>query len=258
MHESRAILVTDMPAYDDVKQLQLASREGGFLEQFAGEEPHHRHMIVLANRGRVRSAFKGRYASERGDVYVEASGPWFGHYLDRIMQGRPWSPHVGYSNPIVGFDGVELPLRLAGEASIQLLGKHRLNPLMTRAAGSDSVVVWGADTLSKVDRGIQMGVGVVEMLLLRYAEFVVNKEGILNDLERGEERLSAKLGEFVAMNSGADKMFRSGSRVTVRVDYVKRSYDVSFDVLFRVLGEHALIRISGNEEGAREIEARRN
>ena len=258
VHESRAILVTDAPAYDAMKQLQGASREGGFLEQFAGDQPHHRHMIVLANRGRVRARFCGRHAAERDDVYADASGPWFGHYLDKIMQGRPWAPHVGYSNPIVGFDGVELPLRLAGESSIHLYGKHRINPLMTRAAGSTSVMVWGADTLSKADRGVQMGVGVVEMLLLRYAEFVVNKEGILNDLEEGEQRLSAKLGEFVAMNSGADRMFRAGSRATVKVDFEKRSYEVSFDVLFRVLGERAFVRISGDEQGTKEIEARRN
>src|SRR5207247_376216 len=92
VHDARAILVTDAPAYDNRDQLQLASREGGFLEQFAGEQPHHRHSIMLANRGRVRGRVAGRFAAEADDVYVDASGPWFGHYLDRIMQGRPWAP----------------------------------------------------------------------------------------------------------------------------------------------------------------------
>ena len=254
VHSACAVLITDAPEFERLEDLRLAAEPGALLEGYAGEEPRHRHMVLLGGRGVARKAFSGRSAKETKPVFVEASGPWFGHYLHNIKQNRPWLPHVGFSNPIVGMEGVELGLRLGGEANIKLFGKHRINPLILRSAESTDVLVWGADTLSKADRGVQIGVGVVEMLLLRYADYVVKKEGILNDLESGQKRLKDTLTEFLNENSGARKMFRAGSRVLVGVDYEKKSYDITFEVEFRQLGEKAFLRMTGTNSGPDKIE----
>jgi hypothetical protein len=250
VHDACAVLITDAPEFTRVEDLRLAEKD---LEQYAGTKPCHRHMVLLGGRGRARKGFKGQHAQEP-DVFVESSGPWFGHYLHNIKQGQPWMPQVGYSRPISGFDDVELGLRMGGEKNIALYGKHRINPLILSAHDSSRVLVWGADTLSQADgTGVQIGVGVVEMLLLRYAEFVINKEGILNDIEEGKQRLRDKLMKFLEINSGAGKMFMAGSSVKVEVDYATKTYDVSFEVKFRVLGEKAFVRMKGSNTGPTEI-----
>ena len=75
------------------------------------------------------------------------------------------------------------------------------------------VHVWGADTLYNKGRGAQMGVAVVETLLARYSEFVINKYGLLEDLDEARKVVEAMLAAFLAMNSGAGRMFLMPSRV---------------------------------------------
>ena len=61
------------------------------------------------------------------------------------------------------------------EALCDLFLRHRINPGILLSDGSDQVVVYGPDTLSKAGNGVQIGMAVVEMLLIRYAEWVVNQ-----------------------------------------------------------------------------------
>jgi hypothetical protein len=132
---------------------------------------------------------------------------------------------------------VDLLLRKDG---FQKLGEYRVNPLIRLADKSPLVVVQGADTLC---HGVQMGVAVVEMLVARYSERIANQDAILNDLEQGEEKLSKALSDFVNLNSGAGRMFRSGSRCEVHVDFDKRGFDIEFHLNFRELAESAVIHI---------------
>lgn len=244
VHKERAVLVSDAPSYGSLDELATAAMEGGLLESLAGEQVHHRHMVLVANRGRVRRAFQGRFAQESQSVHVPMSGPWFGGYLDNIARGLPWRPAIGYRNPIGGVDGVMLDLRLTDHDGYGLYLRHRLNPCILLSSGSRQVVIWGPDALSKSGRGVQIGVGVVEMLLARYAEWVVNKYGLLEDLEKAEETVRNKLAEFVVMNSGAGRMFRSGSRVRVEAVHTQRRLDIEFEILFREVAEKARVQIA--------------
>jgi hypothetical protein len=70
-------------------------------------------------------------------------------------------------------------------------------------------------------------------------------------LDQGEERLRKQLTDFVRLNSGADRMFRSESRVDVKVDYEARGFEVVFDLEFREVAERAVIRIQKSSEAAR-------
>jgi hypothetical protein len=247
VHDMRAVLVTDGPVYTNVSMLESASKDGGLLEQLKGEKIYHRHMIVLMNRGRVRKAFQGRAAKgvgEETDVFAEASGPWMGHYLKNILTGTPWLPHAGYSSDLAGFDGVEMDMKLGGARDINLVTKHRLNPIIRRSRDLDSpVVLWGAHTLSEADGGVQIGVGVIETLVARYAEWLMNKEGILNEVQKGRERLSRFLSEFIDKNSGPDRMFEFGSQPTVTVGEDGKSLDVELSLQIRQVTERGIITL---------------
>ena len=244
VHEHRAILITDGPPYKNLDSLRAASAEGGVLEALPGDEVHYRHTMVLANEGRARRRFVGRYAQENEDVYIPLSGAWFGSYLDNIVRGMPWKPPVGYRNPIVGIDGVRVDLLLRNRDGFSLYLRHRINPAIRLAAGSEQIVIWGPDALCRVDGGVQMGVAVVEMLLVRYAEWVVNQYGLLNDLDEAETVVRYKLAEFIKLNSGFGKMFRVGSRVEVTAKHEQRCLNVEFQLNFRELAERVVLRVS--------------
>src|SRR5262249_25113779 len=155
VHDARAVLITDGPVYTDVSLLEAASKDGGLLERLKGEKMHHRHMIVLMNRGRVRKAFQSKGAKETSDVYTEASGLGMRDFLKNVLTGTPWLPFAGSSSDIAGFDGVEMDMKLGGARDIGLVTKHRLNPIIRRARALDSpVVLWGAHTLSEADGGV--------------------------------------------------------------------------------------------------------
>ena len=244
VHEHRAILVSDAPDYSTMDQLRTASTEGGLLESIPGDEVHQRHTVLLANPGRARRRFRGRYAEEASDLYIPLSGCWFGTYLDNIARGLPWRPPVGYGNPLAGIDGVMLDLKLEQVDGFNLYLKHHLNPAIRLSHGSERVVIWGPDTLSKSGEGVQMGVAVVEMLMVRYAEWIVNQYGLLNELEEAEETVKVKLAGFVNLNSGANRMFKAGSRVSVTAIEETRELRIAFHLRFRELAERAVIRIS--------------
>ena len=244
VHAARAVLVTDAPSFDSLEDLEAASKEGGLLEKLSGEKVWHRHMVVIANKGRAREAFVGKYAREERDTWVPMSLPWFGSYLDNVAQGQPWKPACGYRNPIAGVDSTLLDLRLTDQEGFRLYLDHRLNPCILRASGSEDVVLWGADALSRSGKGVQIGVAVVEMLVARYTEWVINRYGILDELQESETVCGDKLSEFVTLNSGAGRMFRAGSKVSVKADLVERCLIVEFDLLFREVAERAQIRIN--------------
>jgi hypothetical protein len=227
-----------------MEKLQTSSAEGAILESLPGQEVFHRHMVLLGNRGRVRERFKGRYAEEKSDVFVPASGPWFGLYLDNIARGMPWKPAVGYQNPIVGFDDVMLDLRLSERDGYTLYLDHRINPCIHLAAGSSKIVVWGPDALSKVDGGVQIGVAIVENIIVRYAEWILNQYGLFDEMEKAQEVVREKLSRFMVANSGAGRMFRSGSRVEVTADEKSKTLEVEFQLLFREIVEKVVIRLS--------------
>jgi hypothetical protein len=257
VHDQRAVLVTDGPAFSTKDQLREASKDGGYLESIPGTETHKRHMIVLGNRGLAREGFRGKHAAEEGDVNVGLAAPWFGSYLDRIVQGEPWRPGVGYQNPIMGVEGVVLDLTLDDHEGTRLYGKHRINPCIRLSHGSKEIVVWGVDTLSKAGEGVQIGVGIVEMLVVRYAEWIVNKYGFGEDLEKAEDVVKGKLSRFVVENSGAGKMFRSGSSATVIANHETRELEINFNLRFREVAESATIRIlkSTRDRGRGALEA---
>jgi hypothetical protein len=247
VHDARAVLVTDGPVYTNVSMLESASKDGELLSRLKGVKLHHRHMIVLMNRGRVRKAFQGRAAKgvkEEADVYTEASGPWMGHYLKNILTGTPWLPHAGYSSDLAGFDGVEMDMKLGGARDINLVTKHRLNPIILRSRDLDSpVVLWGAHTLSEADGGVQIGVGVIEVLVARYAEWLMNQYGILNEVEKGRDRLESLLSDFIVKNSGPDRMFKFGSQPTVTVGEDGKSLDVELSLQIREVAERGTITL---------------
>lgn len=243
IHDHRALLISDAPEYDTMEQLRAASAEGGLLESLPGDKVHHRHMILLANQGRARRRFRGRFAEEKEDLHIPLSGPWFGTYLDNIARGKPWRPPVGYQNPLVGVDGVLLDLKLEQTDGFGLYMKHRLNPAIRLSHGSETIVIWGPDALSKTGTGVQMGVAVVEMIMVRYAEWIVNQYGLLNDLHEAEDVVGRKLSGFVNQNSGADRMFLAGSRVVVKANEERRELEIEFHLNFRELAERAVIRV---------------
>jgi hypothetical protein len=242
-HDHRAIFVGDGPPVDRMDKARAAAMPGGLFESLTGDAIHHRHMILVSVRGRARRRFVGRYAEEARDLYVPLGGPWFGMYLERIAAGEPWRPPVGYQNPIRGIDRVELDLRLKDGEGFKHFHRHRLNPAMPLSAGSESVVVWGCDTTSTADGGVQMGIAIVEMMVVRYSEWIVNQYGLNEELEKAEGMVRRKLSEFVVANSGAGRMFRSGSRVEVTGDLKTRSLVVNFNLLFREVAERAEIRL---------------
>ena len=240
----RALLITDAPPYNSIEKLRTASSEGGLLESLPGVETYHRHMVLLANRGRVRRRFEGKYASEEKDVYVPLSAPWFGMYLDNIVRGFAWKPAVGYQNPIAGIDGVELDLLLRAVDGYACYSDHRLNPAIRLAQGSETVVIWGPDALSKSNGGVQIGVALNELRVIRYAEWIVNQYGLLNDLDEAQRIVKDKLSRFVVANSGANRICRAGSRVQVTADHDKRCLNIDFHLLFREVAEKAVIKLS--------------
>jgi hypothetical protein len=243
VHDHRALLITDAPAYDHIDKLRDAARDGGLLEEIPGEEIYHRHTIMFGNRGRARTRFTGRHAAEKRDVLIPLSTPWFGQYMDRIVRGQPWRPPLGYMNPVAGIDSVELDLLLEEHDGFSLFSRHRINPCIRLSADSRQIVAWGPDTTSKNDGGVQIGVAVVEMILIRYAEWIINQYGLLDDLEKSEEIVGKKLGTFMVMNSGAGRMFLAGSRIQVQADARTRTLQVEFHVRFREVAERAQIRL---------------
>jgi hypothetical protein len=250
VHAGRAVLVTDAPRFKSMAEMEAA--KATILDKLPGTDPSLRHCIVLGNPGRARARFVGRHVHEATDVYCDATS-WFGLYLHHIAAGKPWKPPVGYWNVLADLDRTLVDLLLQRKSGIQLLSAFRVNPLILLADGAPHVVVWGADTLCK---GVQMGVGIVEMLMARYAEWVVNRDGILNDLEEGEDKLRRVLNGFVQLNSGKGRMFRSGSKVTVNVNHEKKGFEIVFELLFREVGEWAVVRIhKASEKDATELEA---
>jgi hypothetical protein len=89
-----------------------------------------------------------------------------------------------------------------------------------------------------------MGVAVVETLLARYSEFVINKHGMLEDLDEARDVVEGRLAAFLAMNSGADRMFLMPSRVRVSVDERTRTLLVRFRLRFREVTERAKIELT--------------
>lgn len=248
----RGVLVLDAPDFADGESLHAASSEGGVLEELPGPDVHHGRTIVIGNRVRARKGFAGRHASESSDVFIPASGAWLGTYLDNVVRGMPWRPAVGYGRPLAGVDAVEHDLLLHQHEGHLLYLKHHVNPCIRLAAGSARVVVWGPDTLSNVAGGVQIGVAVVENLLVRYTEWVVKKEGIFNELEEGQRQLSSMLNTFMRLNSGAGRMFRSGSSVRVTAHHDTRTLSVRYDLRFREVAERAVLtlkKVSGDEPG---------
>ncbi|HEV8700016.1 MAG TPA: hypothetical protein VGV60_01945 [Candidatus Polarisedimenticolia bacterium] len=244
VHEHRCILFSDAPSYDSLDKLRRASAEGGLLETLPGDEVDLRHAGLIANKGLVRQRIEGRHAAEKQDVYISLSGPWFGMYLDLIAQGKPWQPPDGYMHPIAGVQGVLLDLRLKDKDHSGLYGAHRLNPAITLSEGSNQVVVWGPYMLSRSGGGVQIGMAVVEMRLIRYTEWIVNKYGLLHDLEEAQRVVEHKLSDFMVLNTGVDRMFRDGSRAKVTTDEAKRSLMIDFELYYREITERAEIRLS--------------
>lgn len=254
----RALLVTDAPAFDSMENLHTAATEGGLLESIPGEEVYHRHMVVLANRGLVRNSFQGVYAAEKKHVYVPMSGPWFGHYLDNIVRGLAWKPPIGAQNPMAGIFGTELDLLLTEEQGHSYFAKHRLNPAVVMCAGSEKVLIWGPDSLSKSGGGVQIGVAVNELRVIRYAEWIVNTYGLLDDLDEAERVVREKLTGFIVSNSGAGRSLRAGSRVLVTADEKNRCLNIDFILNFREVTERAVIHLKKptkiTENGSVEVE----
>lgn len=242
--EHRAVLFTDARPYHSMEALREAAKESGPLGELAGEDLYHRHAIVLGNWVRARRRFVGRYAEEESSLFIPPSAPWLGMYMDKIAQGKPFEPTVGYQYPILGVDGVMLDLKLKDFDGFKLYHKHRINPCILLAANSNQVVVWGPYALSKAGEGVQIGVAVVESELIRYAEWVLNKEALHRDLEVAEARVRGKLSKFIQDNSGAGRMFRAGSGAEVHADYDNKTIEVKFRVLYREVAEHARIRMT--------------
>lgn len=240
----RAMLFTDAPAYDDPEKLRAAAEPGGLLEQLASEETFMRYTVLFGNQGRTRRRFQGKYAAEKEDVYIPLAGPYFGMHLDNVVRGFPWKPAIGYRNPIGGIDGVKLDLLLKEKDGYAYFANHRINPGILLANGSPSVVVWGPDALYKADNGFQIGVAETELRMIRYAEWIVNKYGMYDDLEKAEEVIGKMLTRFVTDNSGANRMFRSGSRIEVSTNNETRCLIIDFHLFFRPVIERALLRLS--------------
>ncbi len=248
VHEHRALFVSDAPPYESEVALKKAARPGRLLDSLKGEDVHHRHMILIGNPTRARGAFRGRTASEADDVRVPGSSAWFGMQLDTIVRGTPWIPVAGYLNPLAGVDDVAVDLRLEDVAGFRLYASHRINPVILRGAGSNIAVVWGAYTLG----GQQVGEAVAELEVVRFAEWVMNQHGLLVELDKGAREVRRQLAHFVTLNRGAGKMFRAKSRVDVRVE--GKTIVVDFDLHYRVVTEHAVIRMNkSSDETALEI-----
>lgn len=250
VHVHRAVLISDSPRFANRAQLQEAAKPGNLMSTLAGDTVKHRHTVLIGGHGRARVAFAGRYVEEKAHTFVPLSAPWFGLYLKNIALGEPWNPAVGFRNPIAGVDSVECPLRLEkGEKGYTLFSAHRVNPAMPLRAGSPDIVIWGCDTLSRADQGVQIGVAVVEQITARHAEWIVNRDGLLTDLEGGVEAVRHELKDFITRNSGAGRMFRTGSRAQVVADYAERGYQVTFDLRFREVAEFARVAIKRAADG---------
>lgn len=237
----RALLVTDAPPYDSQTTLTAASQAGGLLESLPGEEIYHRYTVLIGNAGRARARFVGRAATEKEDIYVPLSSSFFGQHLNNMMQGKYSRPAVGYQSPLLGIDGVQVDLYLQNEAGYSLYARHRINPAILLANESSNVVIWGPDALYKAGNGLQIGVADTELRIIRYTEWIVNQYGLLNETEEAERKVRHKLANFVSANSGADRMFRMGSRVDVKVDEDSKKLNIDFVLHYRQLVERAAI-----------------
>lgn len=237
----RCILISDAPGFSDLDRLEIAARPGGALESFSGNDLWHRYAILFGNEGRVREGFRSEHVSE-DDVYIPLSIPWFGGLLRKLAEGEPWNPPLGYDHPIPGVDSVQLDLLLEQEHGFDFYVRHRINPMIRRADGSSQIVTWGPDTLCKAGGGVQIGVAAVEMILVRYTEWIVNKYALLHDLEESENTVGQILTDFMVANRGHGRMFLSDSNVHVHADDDRRCLVVDFDLQFRELAEGAEIR----------------
>lgn len=251
--EYQSVLVTDTPAYTSIEQVEAATDVGGMLSTLPGEQLQDRHTIVVANRGRVRPAFHGKYAAEQSDVYIPLSAPWFGMYMDNIAQGKPWKPPNGYMNPVRGIDKVLLDLNLGEYKAHRYFDRLGLNTALTLTNDGQVVVIWGANTLSTADGGVQVGVAVVETKVARYAEWIVNQYGLFEELDKAEETVKRKLSAFVTLNSGAGRTFKSGSKVVVEIDHANQCLIVSLELLYHLVATKARIRVVKAREKRSEV-----
>lgn len=239
-YRHRCILLGDAPAYDSLDRLETAARAGGVLGSFSGNRPWQRYSILFGNDIRARRGLQTSHGTEN-HLYVPPAVPWFGALLGRLANAKPWRPPLGYDSAVEGVDGVKLDLLLEEDHGFQLYLKNRINPMIRLSAGSELVVPWGPDTLCRSGGGVQIGVAAVEMILIRYAEWIVNKYALLTDLEQSEQTVGQILDDFMTANKGRDRMFRSGSEVKVRADEERRCLVVDFDLQFREVAEKAEI-----------------
>lgn len=253
-HEQRCMLVGDAPWYSNLDMLRESARDGGLLDSIPGEGVHLRHSVLLGGRVRVRRRFCGKHAEEIQDVFVPSVALWFGMYLDNMAQGKPWLLPAGYGNKLLGADGVELPLRLGSHDHFHLYYDHRINPVIPLRHGSDDVVVWGAHALFKGGNGVQIGAAVVELLVVRYTEWVLNQV-IFMPADEAKRIVRGKLSAFVGDNKGANRMFKDESRVDVVLSDDERTLIVDYTLKYNEAIEGAAMHMGKALNARRTAEA---